>query len=120
MAEWRTLTQASTGTVVLAKAKWCQSFWCHFRGLMLRPTLPEDEGVLFVFRRASVSQTSIHMFFMFFSIAAIWLDDDGRVVDAKLARPWRPAYFPAKPARYLIEAPVSLLDRVKIGDVLKF
>jgi uncharacterized membrane protein (UPF0127 family) len=120
MADWRTLTQASTGTVVLARAKWCQSFWCHFWGLQFRRSLPEDEGLLFVFKRESVSQTAIHMFFVFFSIAAVWLDDEGRVVDAKLAKPWRPAYVPAQPARYLIEARPSLLQRVKVGDVLKF
>jgi len=44
------------------------------------------------------------MFFVFFAIAAVWLDDGGNVVDAKLARPWRPFYKPVKPARYLIEA----------------
>lgn len=120
MADWRVLREASTGKVVLARTKWCKSFWCHFRGLMLRLDLPEDEGLLFVFRRESVSQTSIHMFFMAFSIAAVWLDNEGRVVDAKLAKPWRPAYIPAKPARYLIEARPGLLKRVKVGDQLTF
>jgi uncharacterized membrane protein (UPF0127 family) len=120
MANWRVMRNASTGDVVLARAKWCRSFWCHFRGLMLRRDLPDDEALLFVFRRENTSQASIHMFFMFFSIAAVWLDNEGRVVDAKLAKPWRPAYVPAKPARYLIEARPSLLERVKVGDRLTF
>jgi uncharacterized membrane protein (UPF0127 family) len=120
MAQWRVMRNASTGGVVLAHTQWCQSFWCHFRGLMLRRSLPDDEGLLFVFRRENISQASIHMFFMFFSIAAVWLDNNGVIVDAKLARPWRPAYIPARPARYLIEAPTSLLKRVKVGDRLTF
>lgn len=114
------IRSADTGEVVLARAKWCQNFWCHFKGLMLRRSLPEDEGLLFVFRRASVIDTTIHMLFMFFSIAAVWMDNEGRVVDAKLAKPWRLIYAPAKPARYIIEARPVVLDRVKAGDRLVF
>lgn len=114
------IRSADSGEVVLARAKWCQNFWCHFKGLMLRRSLPEDEGLLFVFGRASVVDTTIHMLFMFFSIAAVWMDNEGRVVDAKLAKPWRPIYAPARPARYMIEARPVVLDRVKVGDHLVF
>jgi uncharacterized membrane protein (UPF0127 family) len=120
MSDWRVIRSADTGEVVLAGAKWCQNFWCHFRGLMLRRSLPEDEGLLFDFQRQSVVETTIHMLFMFFAIAAVWIDDGGRVVDAKLAKPWRPVYAPAKAARYLIEARPVVLDRVKVGDRLTF
>lgn len=120
MSQVRVIRRASTGEVVLARARWCQSFWCHFRGLMLRRHLPDDEGLLFVYRRTSVRDAAIHMFFVFFPIAAVWLDDEGRVVSATLARPWRPYYAPAQPARYLIEAHPSLLDRVAVGDQLTF
>lgn len=87
---------------------------------MLRRSLPETEGLLFVYRRESIAETTIHMLFMFFSIAAIWIDSEGTVVDAKLARPWRPVYAPAKPARYMIEARPVVLERVKVGDHLRF
>jgi uncharacterized membrane protein (UPF0127 family) len=120
MADWRGIRNAGTGQVVLARAKWCQSFWCHFRGLMFRTSLLEDEGLFFAFGRENRTDTSIHMFFVFFAIAAVWLDNEGRVVDAKLARPWRPYYAPSKPARYLIEARPSLLERIKVGDQLAF
>ncbi|MEP0762535.1 MAG: DUF192 domain-containing protein [Chloroflexota bacterium] len=120
MSQMRVVRRASTGEAVLARARWCQSFWCHFRGLMLRRPLPDDEGLLFVFRRASVSGAAIHMFFVFFPIAAVWLDDEGHVVGTALARPWRPYYAPAQPARYLIEARPALLDRVAVGDQLVF
>ncbi len=119
MSTWRSIRRAGTGEVVLARAKWCAGYWCHLRGLMFRRRIAEDEGLLFVYRRASVMDASIHMFFVFFSIAAVWLDDEGRVVDAQLARPWRPFYKPAQPARYLIEAHPSLLERVCIGDQLR-
>ena len=120
MGQERAIRHASTGEVVLARARWCQSFCCRGRGLMFRRHLPDDEGLLFVYRRATVRDAAIHMFFVLFPIAAVWLDDDGRVISAKLARPWRPFYAPARPARYLIEARPALLDRVAVGDQLLF
>ncbi len=60
------------------------------------------------------------MFFMRFPIGVIWLAGDGRVVDKRLAKPWRPAYAPQAPARYYVEANVSVLDKVEVGDVLTF
>ncbi|MBN1964300.1 MAG: DUF192 domain-containing protein [Anaerolineae bacterium] len=118
-AAWRVLRHQQ-GEVVLARARWCASYWCKFRGLMLRASLPPDEGLLFVYRRESVIDTSIHMFFMRFAIAAIWLDAQGIVVDKKLAKPWRPAYAPQKPAQYIVEANPDVLARVQIGDQLTF
>lgn len=118
--EVMTIRRASTGEVVLARARWCQSFWCHLRGLMFRRALPPDEGLLFVYSRPGISNTAIHMFFVFFPIAAVWLDEQGQVVGAALARPWRPYYAPGAPARYLIEAAPALLERVALGDRLIF
>jgi uncharacterized membrane protein (UPF0127 family) len=64
--------------------------------------------------------SSIHMFFVFFAIAVVWMDSAGRVVDKKLAKPWRPVYAPREPAQYYIEANPELLQRVEVGDVLRF
>jgi uncharacterized membrane protein (UPF0127 family) len=117
--DWRILRKED-GTILLARVKWCASYWCKFKGLMLRRNLPEDEGLLFVYSRESKMDTTIHMMFMRFPIATIWLDTNGSVVDKVLAKPWRPAYAPRKPARYFVEASPSLLDRVTIGDRLRF
>ncbi len=87
---------------------------------MLRRNLPDDEGLLFVYGRESKADTSIHMLFMLYSIATIWMDKDGVVVDKVLAKPWRPAYVPRKPAQYFIEARPLILDRVQVGDKLRF
>jgi uncharacterized membrane protein (UPF0127 family) len=102
------------------RARWCASFWCHFKGLQFRSSLPEDEGLLFVFPKASRSNTTIHMFFVFFPIGVVWLDSAGRVVDKTLAKPWRPMYAPRAPAQFFIEANPSILDRVEIGDSIRF
>jgi uncharacterized membrane protein (UPF0127 family) len=118
--KWRIIRNAQTGEVVLARAKWCTSVWCHFKGLQLVPRLPDDEGILFVTNSEGRAHTAIHMFFMRFSIGIVWLDSSGKVVDKKLAKPWRAGYAPSVPAQYFIEANPSLLGRVEIGDKLQF
>lgn len=120
MSEWRSIRKVDTNEVILARAKWCASYWCHFRGLQLVRNLPEDEGLLFVTSSESRAGTAIHMFFMFMSIAVVWVNKDFEVVDKKFAKPWRPAYSPKAPAMYYIEANPSLLERVEIGDKLTF
>lgn len=120
MSQTRVVWNDSRDEVLLPKGRWCAGTWCRFKGLMLRRTLPSDEGLIFVYRRPSRLDTAIHMFFVFFPISAIWLGSDLRVVDAKLARPWRPAYMPQAPAQYIIEGVPDLLERVAVGDRLRF
>ncbi len=118
--KWRIVRNTQTGEIVLNRARLCVSFWCHFRGLQLVPRLPQSEGLLFVHGGESRGGTTIHMFFMLFSIGVVWLDKTGKVVDKQFAKPWRPAYTPRQPAQYYIEANPDVLDRVEIGDVLRF
>ncbi len=119
-AQWRILRNAQSGEIVLKRVRLADNFWSRFRGLQLVSRLPDDEGLLFVTGSESRANTTIHMFFMLFSISVVWLDATGKVVDTCFAKPWRPAYAPRLPAQYFIEANPSLLERVKIGDVLRF
>lgn len=120
IAQWRILRNAQTKAIVLARVKLCIGFWCHFRGLQLVPRLPSDEGLLFVTNREGKAHTTIHMFFMRFSIGVVWLDAKGKVVDKQFAKPWRPAYAPQAAAQYFLEANPDILDKVEIGDILHF
>ncbi|PJF44828.1 MAG: hypothetical protein CUN55_01970 [Phototrophicales bacterium] len=120
MAQFRRVINLTTNQEILPRGRWCASSWCRFKGLMFRPSLPPDEGLIFVRKGMSIVNTSIHMLFCFFPIAVIWLDSQLVVVDAKLAKPWRLSYVPQKPAQYFIEANVDLLERVSIGDQLAF
>lgn len=119
-AKWRILRNKQTDAIILDRVRLCASFWCHFKGLQLAPPLPDHQGLLFVTGDEGVSSKAIHMFFMRFSIGVIWLDASGRVVDKKLAKPWRPYYAPSSPAQYYLEANPTVLDRVSIGDELRF
>ncbi len=109
-----------SGEILVGNVRWCASFLCKLRGLMFRCRLPPDEGLLLVEPRPSRAASSIHMLFMLFPIAAIWMDGDFRVVDKVYAEPWRLAYIPAQPARYTLEADPGVLSRVEIGDELVF
>lgn len=105
---------------LLGRVKWCDTFASRLRGLTFRRALASDEGLLLVEKRAGIAATSIHMFFVGFDIAAVWLDDDRRVVHTALARSWRPYYASPVPARYVLEGPPGLLRRVAAGDRLSF
>ncbi len=108
------------GETLLSRVKWCDSFGSKLRGLMFRRAIDPDEGLVLVENRSSIAATSIHMFFVPFDIAAIWLDDHYTIVHMVLAKSWRPYYASPRSARYVLEGPPALLQRVTIGETLKF
>ena len=114
------IKRQSSGEVLLRRARWCDSYLSRLRGLMFRAGLAEGEALVLVEAGDSRTATAIHMFFVPFAIAAVWIDSGGRVVDKALARPWRPFYGPRAPARYVLEAAPAFLERVAIGDEVRF
>ena len=105
---------------LVARARWCSSWLCRLVGLQFHRPLATDEALVMVWERESVAKTSIHMFFVFFPITAIWVNAAGRVTSAQLARPWRPFYASPEPACYVVEAHADLLAQVQVGDRLEF
>ena len=89
------------------RIKYCDTFLTQLRGLTFRSDLPRDEGLLLVGKRDSRLDSSIHMFFVPFDIAAIWLDENYQVVHKVLAKSWRPYYASPQAARYVLEGPAS-------------
>jgi uncharacterized membrane protein (UPF0127 family) len=86
---------------------------------MLQPLPPKGRGLVLVESRQSRAGTSIHMAFVSYSIGVAWLDASGTVVDCRIARPWR-IYVPRRPARFVLEGGVDILERFAVGDVLEF
>jgi uncharacterized membrane protein (UPF0127 family) len=97
-------------------AGYCDSFLCQLRGLTFRHQIARDEGLLLVQRHDSRLEASIHMLFCFTDLAVIWLDSSFIVVDKVLAKVWRPAYFPARPAKYILEIHPERLGDFEISD----
>jgi uncharacterized membrane protein (UPF0127 family) len=107
------------GQPLLQRVKWCDSFGTKLRGLMFRRAIDPAEGLVLAETRSSIAATSIHMFFVPFDIAAIWLDEDWRVVHKVCAKAWRPYYAAPRPAKYVLEGSPALLDRITIGETLR-
>ena len=97
-------------------ARYCASFLCRLRGLTFRRSLPPNWGLLLVQSRDSRLDSSIHMLAMWIDLAVVWISNTGEVVDVRLARRWRPAYFPRQAARYVLETSVAYLADFHIGD----
>ncbi len=102
------------------RIRYCDTFLTQLRGLTFRSRLPRDEGLLLVETRDSRLDSSIHMLFVSFDLSVIWINSNLEVVDKVLARSWRPAYFPKKPARYVLEIHPERWGDFEIGDGVEF
>lgn len=87
---------------------------------MFRDHLSLDDGLVLVISRDSRADSSIHMFFVPFDLAVFWINNDNEVVDKVIARSWRPAYFPARAARYTLEIHPERFNDYQIGDKVAF
>jgi uncharacterized membrane protein (UPF0127 family) len=103
-----------------ARVKYCSSFLCRLRGYTFSSHIEPDEGLLLVQSRDSRIDTSIHMLFVPFALAVLWIDTGMMIVDKVLAKPWRLAYFPSNPARYILEIHPNRWDDYSIGDHVEF
>jgi len=100
--------------------KFCDTFLSQLRGLTFRARLSREEGLLLVGKRDSRLDSSIHMLFVSFNLAIVWINSDMKVVDKVLARSWRPAYFSKQPARYVLEVHPERWGDFEIGDRVRF
>jgi uncharacterized membrane protein (UPF0127 family) len=94
-------------------------------GLMFRPSLPRDRGMLFVFDSAEFH--AIWMKNCKFPIDIVWLDQDKRVVHlAEAVPPCKadpcPVYEPLRRASYVVELNAGQARREKalLGATLSF
>jgi uncharacterized membrane protein (UPF0127 family) len=101
------------------QARYCSSFACRLRGLTFRRNLPFDQGLLLVQSRDSRMDSSIHMLFVWIDLGIIWINNAQQVVDVRLARRWRPAYLPNRPARYVLELSPERLGDFNVGDQIR-
>ena len=109
-----------TGETLIESARWCASRICRLIGLQFRKRLNPGGALILVKDKDSIANSSIHMFFVFFPIAAIWINSKGKVTSTQLAKPWRPYYASAEPACYVLETSPDLLEKISEGDILDF
>ncbi len=114
------VVKRSTGEVLIASAAWCQSWFSRLRGLQFRRSLKPGEAIILAHGSDTIATSSIHMFFVFFPIAAVWINRAGRVTSAQLAKPWRPYYASPEPASYVLETSPEFLKCIEVGDEVDF
>lgn len=102
------------------RIKYCNTFLTQLRGFTFRSHLTRDEGLVLVGARDSRLDSSIHMFFVSFDLAVIWINSQMQVVDKVLAKSWRPAYLSKQPAKYVLEVHPDRWDDFQIGDTVQF
>ena len=94
----------------------CDTFGTRLRGLMFRRSLGTDEGLLLVGARDQRLDSAIHMLFVPFDLAVVWINSSFEVADKVLARAWRAAYVPSRPARYVLELHPVHLSAYDVGN----
>jgi uncharacterized membrane protein (UPF0127 family) len=102
------------------RVKYCDTFITQLRGFTLRSDLSRDDGLVLVGKRDSRVDSSIHMFFVSFDLAVIWINSNMQVVDKILAKSWKPAYFSKLPAKYVLEVHPERWEEFQIGDRVQF
>jgi hypothetical protein len=110
----------ANGKIICKKIKFAKTFFEKFKGLMLESEKNFDYALIFVLGSETRIGASVHMLFVFFPIDIIFLDENKKVVDKASLKPWVLNYTPKKPAKYLIEMPKSMGNKIKIGDKLEW
>jgi uncharacterized membrane protein (UPF0127 family) len=94
-------------------------------GLMFRPSLPEDRGMLFVYETSDFY--GVWMKNCRFPIDIVWLDEERRVVYlAEAVPPCKaepcPVYEPMQRARFFLElnAHQARREKVAVGETVSF
>lgn len=113
------LVNKTKNRVIARDCKICRSAWSKAKGLMFtRERSVRRNALVFKFGRPMTQ--SLHMFFVFYPIDVIFLDDKKKVVEIK--QDFRPftIYTSKRNAMYVIELPGSAVGKSKtgLGDVI--
>jgi uncharacterized protein len=96
----------------------CDTFFYRLRGFMFQRAVSKKDGLLIVQSSESRLDAAIHMFFVNFDLAVVWINRQNDVVDTCLARRWRPFYMPSQKAQMILEIHPSRLSEFRPGDHL--
>ena len=88
------------------------------QGLMFRPTLAADRGMLFVYPKTG--DYRIWMKNTLIPLTVIWMNEEAEIVDIKLLQPCKqpscPVYSAQQPSRFIIELHQSQHQLYRKGD----
>ncbi len=96
--------------LIAKKVKYCDTFRLKLVGLMFVKS-PGNGAYLPGVR-------DIHMNFVRFKLRIVWLDENLKVVDSKIAKTWR-LYYGSAGAENVLELPLDNNKKIKNGDKLR-
>lgn len=76
----------------------CTTLWQQTKGLIFSPR----KTLVFVFSKEK--RVSLHTFFVFFPITVLFLDENKKIVEQTIMKPFT-LYFPQQKAKYIVEIP---------------
>ena len=106
-----------TKNIILKKNyKYCNNFFSQLKGLMFS----QPKTLIFDFKKEK--KINLHMFFVFYPINVLFLNNNKEVIDIK--RNFKPFTFykGKKLSRYIIEIPSKKPDKnnIDVGDKIEF
>ncbi len=107
----------TTGEWIIEYSILCDNILKKAKGAILKRKL--NNAYIFPLKKPCIMNAGIHMYFVFTSLAVIWLNEEKVVIDKVLARPFN-AYVPENPAKWVIELPPEKYEKINIGDYLDF
>jgi len=82
-------------------------------------SISDKFGLLLADSTESRINSAIHMFFMNFDIAVIWMDRNFQVVDVRIAKKGHAYYTPIRAAKYTLETDVKNFTYFHASDQIK-
>lgn len=116
----RILSNTTNTTMNPLSVEWADSFFSRFLGLMGRKEIFPNTGLVLVLDSPSKLNAAIHMLFMRFDIATIWISPENIVIDKVLAKKWHLSYQPKAQALYVLETHPDNFVNFSIGDQISF
>ena len=115
------LFNKTTKRKVIEGTRLAETPWQRLKGLMFERQELFDYALIFSLPREGKASASIHMFFVFFAIDAVFLDKKKRVVDiARNLQPFKAGYAPKRPAKFLVELPAGKASGIREGHELQW
>jgi uncharacterized protein len=102
------------------KIRHANSFFAKLKGLMFERKKNFNYCLIFDMKKQAKFRNSIHMFFVFFPILVLFCDNEKKVVDKKILKPFCPLYIPKKPARYILEMPTKFENKIKLDEKINW
>ena len=111
------MIQNKSNNEILAKEhKLCNNLFSQAKGLMFS----KQKSLVFEFSNEKI--VSLHMFFVFYSIDVVFLDENLKVVEIKENFKPFSFYIPKNKAKYVLELNSGSVasTKTKLGDVIQY